>query len=140
MKEYFAQSNGDIYFMSADYDEVAVFDSFGQQKALYSYREGLAVGGIRSCKPVKLLSISGSVSSNTDVYFDGKRKTVSGWALEAFMKVNKSCAQYLVVPIPCRLFLADSVPVTVLAFKEDFTFEKLLNLSKITDASGWVEL
>lgn len=142
MREYCAIGNNEIVLLSVDTDECAVFDSFGKFILKTSYREGLARLGVRPVEPVKLCSISGKslASANTDVYYNGKRKSVSMSHSVVFREVQKFGSGGLKLPIPCRMTGVDGVSIIILVFKDSYSLESFGKNIQILGNSDWLEV
>lgn len=141
MKEYFLSQNNKNVLLSKESDESVVFDSFGAFVSKNTFRGGLTMCGLSSVSECKFCSISGKGSTDIDLYFDGKRKSVSGNLQSViFRKVLNGCSSMLLSTIPFRLKGIDDVPITVLVLKKDVSFTDFVRMCGVTDSDGWVEV
>lgn len=141
MKEYFLSQNNKNVLLSKESDESVVFDSFGAFVSKNTFRGGLTMCGLNSVSECKFCSISGKGSTDIDLYFDGKRKSVSGNLQSIiFRKVLNGCSNMLLSTIPFRLKGIDDVPITILVLKKDLSFIDFVRMCGVTDSEGWVEV
>lgn len=140
MKEYFVSSNGKNILMCKDTDEAVIFDSYGTFLNRCSYREGLSLCGIGFVSEVKLCSISGKSSTDLEIYYNGKRKKISGLHSMVFKAIQNECSGMLMDYTPFRMKGEDDIPITILIFKNDVSLERFAEQSKIGSTQGWVEV
>lgn len=140
MKEYFVSQSGKNLLMCKDSDEAVVFNDFGGFVSKCSYRDGLTMCGIGLVSECNLCSISGKSSTDLEVYFNGKRKKISGVHSLVFKKIQNECWGMLMSSTPFRLKGEDGIPITVLVFKKDVSLESFANRCQLGYPQGWVEV
>lgn len=140
MQEYFVSSCGKNILMCKDTDEAVIFDSFGGFQSKCSYREALAMCGTGFVSEVKLCSISGKTSTDLEVYFNGKRKKTGGVHSILFKNIQNWCWGLLMTHTPFRMKGEDDIPITILVFRGDTSFESFAQQSKIGGPQGWLEV
>lgn len=141
MKEYFLLQNGKNILLSKESDEAVVFDSFGGFLDKNTFRSGLSMCGTGRISECKFCSISGKGSTDIDLYFDGKRKTVQGnLPAMIFRKVANGCGNVMLSATPFRMKGMDDVPITILVLKKEVSLEEFVKRCGVTDISGWVEV
>ena len=140
MNEYFVSVNGNNILMCKDTDEAVIFDSFGGFIRKCSYREGLSICGVGYVSEVCLCSISGKSSTDLEVYYNGKRKKISGVHSLVFKNIQNLCSGRLVTHVPFRLKGEDDIPITILVFQGDVSLETFASQSKIGGPQGWLEV